>query len=98
MALLGKVERLVDVGDGRHADGAAGARDELDRLGQQAADAEPEDLVRVRAADFHDADLRAPIAGDDGAVPYGSCVHSGTSSSSLSSVIFAMATPAWTMT
>ena len=33
MALFGKENCLIDVGDGRHADGTARPRDELDILG-----------------------------------------------------------------
>ncbi len=104
-------DRLVDVPHRSDAHGAAGARDEPDVLRQHVADAEPEDVVGMRAADFHDADGRPVIVLDDlrRLLSRGlfDVTHESRSSSSFmmssawvssSPVIFAMAMPACTMT
>ena len=104
-------DRLVDVPHRSDAHGAAGARDELYVLRQQVADAEPEDVVSMGAADLHDADRRPVIVLNDLRRLLGrglfDVTHESRSSSSFmmssawvssSPVIFAMAMPACTMT
>ena len=71
---------------------------------EEAPQAQPEDLVRVRAAHLHDAQGPAPVAGDQAAralhrirhKPSASITSSASGASSC--VIFAIATPACTIT
>lgn len=110
-----EIAGLVDEGDRRHADGAAGTGDELDAGRQERAQAEAENLMRMRAADFHDAQTRPAVGGDDLARgisraarlcdrahrwPPSEAVSArrAADSASSSEVIFAMASPACTIT
>ena len=99
-----KPDRLVDVVHRGHADRAAGAGDQIDVLRQQLADTHAEDLMGVRAADFHDAQGRNLGVPDDLHRAGYHFIHFFRPSSSLAdsstspSVIFAIAAPACTMT
>ena len=48
-------QAIIDSAHGQHANGAAGAMNQLNVLGQDVFQAEAIDRMRVAAADFHDA-------------------------------------------
>ena len=103
--VFGQPDCLVDKSDWCHAHRTPRPTDELHLGRQQLANAETEYLVSMGAADFHDAQRR-PIVGRKnlrGRLPFlFAHAYNASSSSSVScsssSVIFAMAMPAWTMT
>ncbi len=62
----GDGERLVDELERRHADRAAGAMDQADRLGEHAIDARPHQGVRLPAADLHQVPVVVGVAAQGG--------------------------------
>ena len=103
--LQGQVNGLVDEAHRRHADRAARPGNQVDFRGQDPADPQAEDLVGVGPADLHDPKGLPIILGNDiNRFALGFFTHqnilsiSSSDSVSSSSVILAMAQPAWTMT